>query len=181
LMPLWAWIAIAAGTIAVLAGATIAGIVAYRAAERRYLLRLVRSREGLDFVRQALGDSLGRLAEGSERELSVFADDPESSERRALHEVASRARLLADELDTTPLPGKLVPAAEALADAAYLIGREAGRVGDELMSDAALEALGCIDLDTVETYYRAAVSTVQGVCEACGLEDSAVYGGGLYL
>ena len=180
-MPLWAWIAIAAGIIVVLAGATIAGVVAYRAAERRYLLRLVRSREGLDFVRQALGDSLSRLAEGSDRELGIFSDDPESAERRALHEVASRARLLADELDTTALPSKLVPAAEALADAAYLIGREAGRVADELTGDAALEALGCVDLDAVETYYRLAISSVQSVCEACGLEDSAVYGGGLYL
>lgn len=180
-MPLWAWIAIAAGVIVVLAGVTIAGIIGYRAAERRYLLRLIRSREGLDFVRQALGDSLGRLAEGSERELRIFADDPDSAERRALHEVASRSRLLADELDATALPGRLVPAAEALADAAYLIGGEAGRVGDDLRGEAALDALGCIDLDAVETYYRAAISAVQSVCEACGLEDSAVYGGGLYL
>jgi len=180
-MPVWAWIAIVAGIVVLLAGATVAGIVAYRAAERRYLLRLIRSREGLDFVRQALGDSLGRLAEGSERELRVFAEDPDSGERRALHEVSARARLLADELDTTALPNRLIPAAMALADAAYLIGREAGRVGDELKGDAALDALGCIDLDAVETYYRAAISAVQSVCEACGLEDSAVYGGGLYL
>jgi len=180
-VPLWTWIAIAAGVIVILAGSTIAGIIAYRAVERRYLLRLVRSREGLDFVRQALGDSLGRLAEGSERELRVFADEPESGERRALNEVAARARLLADELDTTALPGRLLPAAEALADAAYLIGREAGRVGDELRGESALDALGCIDLDAVESYYRAALSAVQSVCEACGLEDSAVYGGGLYL
>jgi hypothetical protein len=180
-MPLWAWIAIAAGVVVLLAGATIAGVLAFRAAERRYLLRLIRSREGLDFVRQALGDSLGRLAEGSERELQIFAEDPDSSERRALHEVASRARLLADEMDVTALPGRLIPAAEALADAAFLIGREAGRVGDDLRGDAALDALGCIDLDAVETYYRAAISAVQSVCEACGLEDSAVYGGGLYL
>lgn len=180
-MPLWAWIAIAAGVIVVLAGVAVAGIFGYRAAERRYLLRLVRSREGLDFVRQALGDSLGRLAEGSERELEVFADEPDSVERRALHEVASRALLLADELDTTALPSRLVPAAEALADAAHLIGREAGRVGDDLTGESALEALGCIDLDAVETYYRAAIAAVQSVCEACGFEDSAVYGGGLYL
>jgi hypothetical protein len=180
-MPLWAWIAVIAGVIVVLAGVTVAGIFAYRAAERRYLLRLIRSREGLDFVRQALGDSLGRLAEGSARELRAFAEDPDSSERRALHEVASRSRLLADELDGMSLPGRLVPAAEALADAAFLIGREAGRVSDDLRGDAALDALGRIDLDAVETYYRAAISAVQSVCEACGLEDSAVYGGGLYL
>lgn len=180
-MPLWAWIVIIAGVVAVAAGVTLAGIYTYRAAERRYALRLVRSREGLDFVRQALGDSLVRLAEGSEQELRVFADDPDSVERRALAEVASRARLLADELDTTPLPKHLVSAAEALSDAAYVIAREAGRVGDDLTGASTLDAVGCIDLDAVEQYYRAAVSAVRGVCEACGLEDSAVYGGGLYL
>ena len=180
-MPLWAWIAIGAGVVAVLAGATAVSVLAYRAAEERYVLKLVRWREGVDFVRTALGDSLGRLAEGSEAELRAFADNPDSGERRALHEVAARARLLADELDASPLPSGLTPAAEALADAAFLISKEAGRVGDEAVGEAALDALGCIDLDAVETYYRAAISAVSSVCEACGVDDSVVYGGGLYL
>jgi hypothetical protein len=180
-VPLWAWIAIGAGIIVVLAGATVAGVFAYRAAEERYGLRLVRSREGLDSVRQALGDSLGRLAEGTEAELRTFADDTDSAERRALHEVASRAQLLADELDVTALPGGFIPAAESLADAAHLIAVEAGRVRDNACGDEALEELGSIDLDAVETYYRAAIVAVRQVCEACGIDDSAVYGGGLYL
>jgi len=180
-VPFWAWIVLVAGVIALAAGATLGGIYAYRAAERRLLLQLVRSREGLEFVRQALGDSLVRIAEGSEQELRVFADDPDSVERRALAEVASRARLLADELDVTALPKSLIPAGEALADAAFVIAREAGRVGEDAAGDAAIEALGCIDLEAVEQYYRAAVSAVRSACETCGLEDSAVYGGGLYL
>jgi hypothetical protein len=180
-VPLWAWIAIAAGVIVVLAGATIAGVLAYRAAEERYVLRLVRSREGLDFVRQALGDSLGRLAEGTEAELRTFAARPDAAERKALHEVASRSRLLADELDSMALPASLVSAAEALADAAHLIAVEADKVGAASTGEQALEELGSIDLDAVETYYRAAIAAVQLVCEACGIDDSAVYGGGLYL
>jgi hypothetical protein len=165
----------------VLAGALVAGVLAYRSAEERNVLKLVRWREGVDFVRQGLGDSLGRLAEGSQAELRAFAENPSSAERRALHEVASRAQLLADELDSTPLPGSLTHTAEALADAAYLIGREASRIPDDVVGDAALDALGCVDLDGVETYYRAAIAAVKQVCEACGVDDSAVYGGGLYL
>lgn len=180
-MPLWAWIAIGAGIVVVLAGATIAGVLAYRHAEERYVLRLVRSREGLDSVRQALGDSLGRLAEGSEAELRAFASEPDSAERRALHEVALRARLLADELDVMSLPSSLISAAEALADAAHLIAVESSRVSDASRGEEALEQLGDIDLDAVETYYRAAIAAVRQVCEACGIDDSAVYGGGLYL
>jgi hypothetical protein len=165
----------------VIAGVLVAGVLAYRSAEERMVLRLVRWREGVDFVRQGLGDSLGRLAEGSEAELRAFADDSGSAERRTLHEVASRARLLADELDSTPLPGSLIHTADALADAAYLIGREASRIPDDMVGDAALDALGCVDLDAVETYYRAAIAAVKQVCQACGVDDSAVYGGGLYL
>jgi hypothetical protein len=180
-VPIWAWIAIGAGVVALVAAGIAAGILAYRTAEERYVLRLVRWREGVDFVRQALGDSLGRLAEGSEAELRDFADNPDSAERRALVEVASRARMLADELDSTPLPSSLTGAADALADAAYLIAREAGRVGDELRGEDSLEALGRVDLDAVETYYRAAIVAVSAVCDACGVDESVIYGGGLYL
>lgn len=180
-MPLWAWIAIGAGIVALIAAGVAAGVLAYRAAEERYVMRLVQWREGVDFVRQALGDSMGRLAEGSDAELRDFAENPDSAERRALHEVATRARMLADELDVTPLPKSLTSTADSLADAAYLIAREAGRVTDEVRGDAALEALGRIDLDAVETYYRAALNAVTAVCEAHGIDESAIYGGGLYL
>jgi hypothetical protein len=180
-VPIWAWIAIVAGVVAVAAVAVALTVLAMRSAEERYALRLVRGREGVDFARQALGDSLSRLAEGSEAELRAFADHPDSLERRALHEVASRARFIADELDTTALPASLIPAAESLADAAYLISKEAGRVQDDDLGEAALEHLGSIDLDAVETYYRAAIAAVARVCESCGIDDSMVYGGGLYL
>jgi hypothetical protein len=79
------------------------------------------------------------------------------------------------------LPGSLITAADALADAAHLIAIEAGKVRDDSAGEQALEQLGSIDLDAVETYYRAAIAAVQQVCEACGIDDSAVYGGGLYL
>ena len=180
-MPLWAWIAIGAGIVAVVATGVALGVYGTRTAEERYLMRIVRSREGVEFVRLALGDTLSRLAEGSEAELHDFARDPESVERRALAEGAARARLLVDELDSTPLPKSIVPAAESLADAAYLIAQEASKVNPEHVGDAALDDLGSIDLDAVETYYAAAIAAVQQVCEVCGVDDSAVYGGGLYL
>ncbi len=122
------------------------------------------------------------LAQGSDEALSHFAEDPEAIERRTLHEVASRARMLADELDSMPLPKKLVPAADALGDAAYAIAVEAGKVHDDQVGDAAFDALGSIDLTAIAGRYAAATQEVQRACEVCGLEeDAAVYGGGLYL
>ena len=92
-----------------------------------------------------------------------------------------RAHLLADELDAMALPGSLVPTADALGDAAYLIAKEAGKVNDEVVGDDAYTALSAVDLEAVETYYRAAMVKIGELREACGLEDAAVYDGGLYL
>jgi hypothetical protein len=181
-VPVWGWVAIGAGGVLLLAAAVIGSILAWRAAERRYLLRLVRRREAIDAVRQALDDVVLHLAQGSDETLSHFAADPDALERRTLHEVASRARILADELDSMPLPKKLIPAADALGDAAYAIALEAGKVHDEQLGDAAFDALGSIDLTSIAGKYAAATREVQNACEVCGLEeDAAVYGGGLYL
>lgn len=180
-MPVWGWIAIGVGGVLLLAAVGAAGYLGWRALERRYLLQLVSRREAVDASRQALEDSLLRLAEGTDAQLRAFADDPDSIERRALHEVASRARMLADELDTMTLPKPLIPAADALGDAAWVVGREAGKVHDDLVGDAALAALGQIDLTEIAEVNREALAVVTGVCEECGFEDEVVYGGGLYL
>ena len=165
-----------------LAAAVIGSVLAWRTLERRLLLTLVRRREEVDAVRQALEDAVMRLAQGSDEVLNHFAEDPDAIERRALHEVTSRARILADELDSMPLPKKLIPAAEALGDVAYALEQEAGRVHDEQSGDAAFEALGSIDLTAIAGKYAAATLEVRNACTQCGLEeDAAVYGGGLYL
>jgi hypothetical protein len=181
-VPVWGWIAIGAGGILLIAGGVIAAVLGWRSLEKRYLLRLVSRREAVDAARQALEDAVTRLAMGDDDALSAFAYDPDSVERRTLHEVNTRAQLLADELDTMPLPKRLVPSADLLGDAAYAIAREAGKVHDEQIGDQAFEALGSIDLTAIAGTYVAATQGVRHACEACGLEeDAAVYGGGLYL
>lgn len=179
---MWGWIALGAGGVLLLAAAALGAVLAWRTLERRLVLRLVRRREEVDAVRQALEDAVMRLAQGSDEILNHFAEDPDAIERRALHEVASRARILADELDSMPLPKMLVPAAEALGDVAYAIEQEAGKVHDGQIGDAAFEALGSVDLTAIAGKYAAATMEVQNACATCGLEeDAAVYGGGLYL
>jgi hypothetical protein len=164
------------------AAAVIGSILGWKAVERRYLLQLVSRREAIDAVRQALDDVVSHLAQGSDETLNHFAEDPDAIERRTLHEVTSRARMLADELDSMALPKKLIPAADALGDAAYAIALEAGKVHDEQIGDAVFDALGSIDLTAIAGKYAAATREVQHACEVCGLEeDAAVYGGGLYL
>jgi ABC-type nitrate/sulfonate/bicarbonate transport system substrate-binding protein len=173
---------VGAGGVLLLAAAVVGSVLGWRAVERRLLLTLVRRREAVDAARQALEDVVMRLAEGSDETLNHFAEDPDAMERRTLHEVTSRARILADELDSMPLPKKLIPAADALGGVAYAIEQEAGKVRDEQIGDVVFEALGAIDLTAIAGKYAAATLEVQNACTECGLEeDPAVYGGGLYL
>ncbi len=56
LVPVWGWVSIGAGGVLLVAAAVVGSILGWRAAERRYLLRLVSRREAIDAVRQALDD-----------------------------------------------------------------------------------------------------------------------------
>lgn len=181
-MALWGWIAVGAGGVLVLGAIAVGSIFGWRAIERRYLLRLISRREAVYAVRQALEDAVSRLAEGSDEQLHHFALDSDSLERRAMHEVWIRARILSDELDSMPLPRRLLPAAHRLADAAYEVGVEAGKVHDDDGEHLALEALASIDLSVIAAVFDAARVELSSVCEACSVqEDASVYGGGLYL
>lgn len=181
-MTLWGWIAVGVGSVLVVVASSFGVLYAWRAIERRYLLRLISRREAVDAVRQALEDVLRRLAEGSDEQLHHFAMDPEALERRTMHEVWARARILSDELDTMPLPRRLAPAASRLADAAYEVSVEAGKVHDDDIGDLALEALSSIDITAIASVFDAARTEILRVCELCSVEeDASVYGGGLYL
>lgn len=181
-MALWGWIAIGVGSVLVGVALVVGGIYGWRLIERRYLLRLISRREAVYAVRQALEDTVARLAQGSDEQLHAFAIDPDALERRALHEVWLRARILSDELDSMALPKRLVPAASRLADAAYEVSHEAGKVHDDDRDDLALEALSSIDLSAIAAVFDLARIEVSRACELCSVEeDASVYGGGLYL
>ncbi len=180
-MPVWAWVAIGVG-VALIGAAVAAGVwFGLRALERRMLLKLVVRAEAVDAASQALVDVVERLSVAADEEIEEFADDPDSTERRTLAEVRSRGMMLADELDHMAMPKKLVPAADALADAAFVLAREAGCVTDEDTGPEALDKLGSLDLSGVVAYGEKARNLIAGACDACGLQETAVYGGGLYL
>jgi len=180
-VPVWAVIALVVG-IALLLAATAAAVwFGWRAYERRLLLRLVGRLEALEATAQALVDAIGRLSEAPDDELEAFAADTGAAERRVLAEVRSRAHILHEELDHMPLPSRLVPVAEAMADAAFVVAREAGCIADTDSGEEALEKLSSIDLGVVIGYTAQARTKLAALCAVCGLQETAVYGGGLYL
>jgi hypothetical protein len=180
-MPPWAWIVIASGAVLIIVAAAAIVVLARRSYHRRMLLRLVVATEAVEAATNGLGDVIARLAVASDEELEIFADEPDSAERRALAEVHSRGRMIRDELDHIAMPKKFLPAAEAIADAAHLVAEQAACVGDDHVGMRALDELAGIDLARVRSYTQAARILVNGACEVCGLDETAVYGGGLYL
>lgn len=180
-MPVWVIIAIVVGVVLGLAALVAAAFFGWRYTERRYLLRLVGRLEAIEAVRMALTEACSRLAEASSAEIAAFAEDPDSVDRHALSSVATHATILVEELDTMPVPPRLREAAESLADAAYTVATESGRVREEQTGEEVLEVLATIDLQSTAAYVSRAREAVLAKCDACGLEYEAVYGGGLYL
>ncbi len=168
------------GAVAIAAALSAAVWYGWRAYERQQLLRLIGRLEAVEAVAQALVDSIGRVSEMPDDELEAFTDDVDAPERRVLAEVKGRAHIIYDELDHMPLPGRLIPIAEAIADAAFVVAREAGCI-DDAVDGEALDKLAQIDLEAVTGYSARARTTLGAMCAVCGLEDTAVYGGGLYL
>ena len=180
-MPEWAWMVAAGAVLLVLAAGVAIYMVLHRRYTRRALMRLIVKAEAVDAAGDALSDVARQVGEGEYEVAEAFAFDPDSVERRALAEVHDRAAILVGELDAMPMPKRLVPVAGALADAAYTVREQAGCVKDGHVGPEALEALAEVDLGLVDTYRKKARILISEACEHYGLDDTAVYGGGLYL
>ncbi len=180
-MAIWAIVALGAGVLLLIVALGFGAWLGWRNYQRRALMRLVVRREAVESSAQALIEVISRLAVASDEDLRTFADSPTSTERRVLIDLAHQAELTTDELDRMPLPRSLVGAASALADAAHVIAGEARKLRDEDVGTAALEKIGELDLDLVRGYVAQARRRVGDACADCGLEETNVYGGGLYL
>lgn len=180
-MPIWAFMAMAIGAIGVVAVVITLFNVARTALEKRALLQLLVQAENVEAGARTLSELIGQLADAEDEVLEHFADDHDAVERRVLQELAQRLGVTADELDMMPLPAHLVPVGSALADAAYLISTEAGRIREDDRGDDVLVHVGEVDLAAVKGYAGKARGMIHAACLEYGLEDTAVYGGGLYL
>lgn len=180
-MPTWAIALLGIGTLLLAVALTGAAWLGWKTYVRRSLMRLVVRTEEVEASFQALIDALGRLAVASDEDLEGFAEDPESTERRVLGDVAMRADLITDELDRLKLPQSLIGAANALADAAYLIAQEARLVTADDRGSQALEKIIALDTEAVGGYVTQAHRRISDACADWGLEETNVYGGGLYL
>lgn len=181
-MPEWGWYAIAAiGAAAAAGGAFVLARVLWRVQVRRYVVRLVGRLEAVRAGWRTLKDVVERLAQADDEEMTAFATDPGHLDRKALAEVSSQQSIAHEELATMALPKQLWPVAEALAEAASALADESGRVGETAGAQEVLSGLERIDLARAQRFVAAGEERVGGVCDEYGIEEAAVYGGGLYI
>lgn len=180
-VPLWVWIVIGVVVLLCVAAVVLWFVVGRKMSGRRYLIAMIGRRESVRASRRTLEAVMRHLADESDEALAGFAVDPGSEDRRSLVEIRDQMRVLADELDTRPMPSRLVRVAEELADAAFVVSEEAGRVRDEMEAAEVLSALSQIDLGRVAAQVVEADHWIDEACAEYGVEDTAVYGGGLYI
>jgi len=180
-MPVWAWIVIGVVAAAAIAAIVGAAFALWNRAVRRYVRGLVVKREEARSVRRAFEEIVGALQLGSHEQRAAFADDADAVERHSLADLGARARVLAEELNTMALPERLVPVAEALADAADILAEEASRAGEGSIGDESLEAISSTDLDRVSRAFAHADAMLAPLAEEYGADEHDVYGRGLYI
>jgi hypothetical protein len=176
----WAWLAIMGGVLA-LGGLALGGVALWRQYKRNTVLGLIGRREELVTARRSFVEVVQVLRESDNASLMRFETDRDDINRRALADAAGQAALLRDELDLMPLPDEAIPAAEALADAAWYLECEVGRLGGNQTVKEILATLGQVDLAQFDAAVRAADASITAACTACRIDDRAVYGGGLYV
>lgn len=177
----WVWAVVFVAIVAGGIGGFFVWRVVSRGLTRRYLVRLAGMREAVVASQRTLEAVMRHLVDEPDEGLMAFAADRTSEDRRALTEVAARSVMLRDELDSMPVPVALLDVTEELADLACVIAEESGRVSDNQTSDEVLGALAEVDLGRVTRQFETAIAALEVVSREYDVEDTAVYGGGLYI
>jgi len=180
-IPMWALVTAGSVLLLVVISIVLWFALGRKLVVRRYLVTLIGRRESIRASRRTLETVIRHLVDEPDEALVDFAYQPNSPDRRTLAEITAQMLLVRDELDTRPLPSRLVRVADELADAAYVIAEEASRVTDEMSAEAVLGALSEINLTRVVAQTVEADRWVDDVSEEYGVEDASVYGGGLYI
>ena len=181
-VPIWAWTLVTVGVLALLG---VAGFFVWRWSwhhmSKRYLTKLISRKESIAASQRTLETVLRHLADDSDEDLLAFATDVDSLDRRALGEEHQRCVVLRDELQTMPMPKRLVSVADALADVADVVAEESGRIEDDQGEAEVLDALQAVDLERVGEQFSHAEELMVQACEYYDVEEAVVYGGGLYI
>jgi hypothetical protein len=174
-------LAVFAALVAIGVAAAFLGRFLYLRQVRRSLVRLLGRLEAILASAKGLELVLEHLLSADDETLSTFAGDPTSEDRRALEDVATRMRIMGDDLHSMALPKRLWPSAEAMEAAARVVAQQAGGVGDAETPEAVLAALAAVRIADINRAIDVSNEALEPLLLAFDVRDPAVYGGGLYI
>jgi len=172
---------IAAVGVLLIAGIVIGAILVWRRQVRTALIGLVGRREAIRAAYRALESVFAALAEDTAEEVTEFATNPGSVQRKALEELISRMAMQAEELQNVALPKKAWGCADLLMAAAVKLRDEVSAIHRAPTPDAVLAGVGRIDVAGIRAAIAAAGAELDRLLHENRIEDPSVYGGGLYI
>ena len=177
----WVYVIIAVAGIALVAAIVIASMLLWQRQVRLAMVGLSGRREAVMAAYRALETVFSALADSDVDDLTAFATDAASEHRKSLDELHSRMRIQTEELADLPLPKGQWRAADLLGVAAGRLASEVGKVGEAPTPDAVLDAVGAMDVAAITEALDPANSEIDRLLTEHGIEDTTVYGGGLYI
>jgi hypothetical protein len=167
--------------VLVIAGIVVGSILLWRRQVRKSLVGLVGRRESVSAAYRGLEAVFGALGSDDPAVVSQFAIDPTSTHRKALEELQTRMAIEAEELQNVALPKRFWPAADLLMSSAIKLRDEVGRINQAPTPDAVLDGVAAIDVTGIRAAIAAAGEELDRQLHETGVDDSAIYGGGLYI
>jgi hypothetical protein len=172
---------IAAVGVLLVAGIVIGALLMWRRQVRAALIGLVSRREAIRAAYRALESVFAALAEAPPGEVSEFATNAASLQRKSLEELVGRMTIQTEELQNVALPKKFWNCADLLMAASSRLRDEVSAIHRAPTSDAVLAGVGRIDVAGIRSAIAAAGEELDRLLHENRIEDPSVYGGGLYI
>lgn len=178
----WVWYGVIATVgILLIAGIVVGSIFLWRRQVRKSLIGLVGRREAVRAAYRGLESVFSALAEESPEQISEFATVSTSVHRRSLEELAIRMAMQVEELQSLALPKTAWHCADLLMAASATLRDEVVKINHASSPEAVLEGVGKIDVPAIRLAMATAGEELDRLLKENRIEDSAVYGGGLYI
>jgi hypothetical protein len=172
---------IAAVGVLLIAGIVIGALLLWRRQVRAALIGLVSRREAIRAAYRALESVFAALAEDSPAEITEFAMNAASVQRKSLEELVGRMSMQSEELQNVALPKRFWHCADLLMAASSKLRDEVSAIHRAPTPDAVLAGVGRIDVSGVRSAIAAAGEELDRLLHENRVEDPSVYGGGLYI
>ncbi len=167
--------------VLVIAGIVVGAVFLWRGELRRSVIALVARREAIRAAYRGLEAVFEALSSETPEAVARFATDPACVQRKALEELQARMAIQVEELRAVALPKRFWATADLLQTAAEVLRDQVARMNLAPTPEAVLDAVAKIDVAAVRAAITSAGEELDRQLAVVGVDEPAVYGGGLYI